>query len=97
MTQSVGVRERRYSIPVWTALKVDESFAYSATDIIEDLNVWIDHYLGIPCAQQRVVVGYGCSKFWEKKELRNCSHESLIDVLQGARYVQVFLKSRQGS
>lgn len=85
----------KYSIPLKTAVKFDETFEYSATDTIMDLSQWIFDNQGIPFEQQRLYVVYGLSKCWEKRELDANQNELLVDHLQGAQDIALFLKLRQ--
>ena len=68
MSQPVNSESIRYSIPVRTALKSDETFEYSATDTIQKLNQWISDNQGAPFGLQRLYVAYGLTNLWKQIE-----------------------------
>jgi hypothetical protein len=85
--------QQAYSIPVAT-IKTSENYSYSATDTVQNLKERIFDNEGIPVEQQRLYVQYGWRKWWARVEISDLGADLLINHLQTASRIDLYLKLR---
>jgi hypothetical protein len=85
--------QQTYTIPVAT-IKTSEDYSYSATDTVQNLKEKILDREGIPVAQQRLYVQYGWRRLWAQVDISDLSEDLLINHLQTASRVNLYLKLR---
>lgn len=85
--------KQTYSIPVAT-IKTTDNYSYSATDTVQDLKEKIFKNEGIPVEYQRLYVQYGWRKLWAQSEISDKIADLLIDHLQTASKINLYMKLR---